>query len=605
MIHMTGPMKILMLEDNVTDAVIIQQVLKKEIPDCEFKMVNNKEGYGKELERFQPDVILSNHSIAGLKAGEALKMMQDLLLNIPFILVTDAVSDEYAASIIKSGADDYILKTRLSGLPAAIGAAVKQRKSNKEIIDYKYALDQSSIISITDQKGIIKYANENFCKISKYSAGELIGQDHRIINSGFHPKPYIKNLWTTIAKGNIWRGEFCNRAKDGSLYWVEATIVPFCNKRGKPYQYLAIRVDITQRKHMEQALQTARDRIFFHVENSPLAFIEWDNQIRPKTWSSRAQKIFGWTEQEALSDQLDWFSKVYEKDLPWVSKILQQLASGKLEKKQVQHRNYTKDNRVIWCDWFNSVVRDMDGNVITILSLVQDITDKKNAENEILEMNEQLRKLSKHLQHIREEERTHMAREIHDQLGQQLTVMKMDISWLNKKLESGESQVKDKIRDMKNVLDDTIKLVRKIAADLRPSLLDDMGLDAAIEWNLGEFEKRSGIKSAVKKTGKALPLPDDVKTGMFRIVQESLTNVARYSEAKNVTVSLQHKNKEIIMTIQDDGVGFDHKEIAAKKTFGLLGMKERTVMMGGQFEISSSPGNGTTVSLKIPLQILQ
>ncbi|MCF8448000.1 MAG: PAS domain S-box protein, partial [Bacteroidia bacterium] len=127
----------------------------------------------------------------------------------------------------------------------------------EKITDYKYALDESSIIAITDQKGIIKHVNENFCKISKYSIEELIGQDHRIINSAYHSKEFIKDLWTTIANGKVWKGELKNKAKDGTIYWVDTTIVPFLDAIGKPYQYVAIRYDITNRKKGEEELKTS------------------------------------------------------------------------------------------------------------------------------------------------------------------------------------------------------------------------------------------------------------------------------------------------------------------------------------------------------------
>lgn len=226
-----------------------------------------------------------------------------------------------------------------------------------------------------------------------------------------------------------------------------------------------------------------------------------------------------------------------------------------------------------------------------------------DADQEFPKTTAQLRELSDYLLNIRETERTNIAREIHDELGQQLTILKMDISWLHQKLQKYEDPVlTERSGETLKMLNETIKTVRRIATELRPSMLDDLGLVEALEWQSKEFEKRSGIKIVFKSSISHLPVANSIATSLFRIYQEALTNIARHSFAKNVYSRLQLNNDQVILSITDDGTGFDMKTLGVKKTLGLLGMKERTFMMGGRFEINSKPGEGTSIVVTIALQ---
>jgi PAS domain S-box-containing protein len=285
----------------------------------------------------------------------------------------------------------------LSQTTKSLEAEIAERKqteeqlkiSIKEIGDLKAALDEHAIVAITDPQGKITYVNDKFCSISKYSRQELLGQDHRMINSGWHSKEFIRDLWTTIARGKVWKGEIKNKAKDGTLYWVDTTIVPFLNEDGKPRQYVAIRADITERKQSEKAAL----RLAAIVESSDDAIIGKDLNSIITSWNEGAARIFGYSAGEMVGTSIMRLIPADRQDEE--THILSKIKRGE----NVEHFDtlrQTKDGRLINVSVTASPIKDTAGKVIGVSKLARDITERKLAQDALREREEQLLLYAEH-----------------------------------------------------------------------------------------------------------------------------------------------------------------------------------------------------------------
>ncbi|MBY0085287.1 EAL domain-containing protein [Brevibacillus sp. M2.1A] len=249
-----------------------------------------------------------------------------------------------------------------------------------ELADVKYALDQSTILAITDHKGIILRANEQFCRISKYERSELIGKDHRILNSGYHPKGFFKEMWSCIRSGQVWRGEIRNRAKDGSYYWVDTTIVPFKNQAGEIYQYLSIRSDITARKQMEDELKRSEEKYRIIAENTSdiISIINLDGEFLYLSPSHK--RVWEHTvPDEEIHNLFEW---IVEDDRDIFAYAIQHAFSTRKEY-MVECRINTQRNDVIWTESKINPIVDEEGNVTKLLLVTRDVTDRKQSEETI------------------------------------------------------------------------------------------------------------------------------------------------------------------------------------------------------------------------------
>jgi PAS domain S-box-containing protein len=231
--------------------------------------------------------------------------------------------------------------------------------------------------------------------------------------------------------------------------------------------------------------------------------------------------------------------------------------------------------------------------------IASDLSEMKRSEQALRASSEQFRNLAAHLLSIREEERTRISREVHDELGQSLTAVKMDLAWLAGRLPQRSGEMLRRIRATGQLADGIIQSIRRISTELRPAVLD-LGLAAAVEWQVQEFQARSGVQCKVRLLIREV-VTSSASTAMFRIFQETLTNVGRHAKATRVEVVLQKQQDRLVLLIHDNGRGFDQLDPSLSKSLGLLGMRERAAVLGGQVDISSAPGKGTTVAAWIPL----
>ncbi len=482
----------------------------------------------------------------------------------------------------------------------------------------KLAASEARFRSIIEQfpYPVINYQPDGTC-IAANEAWELMWQDKRENVKGYNirkdPQMISSGLSNYIEKA--FAGELSISepymydpaliGQKGRKRWIVMTLYPLKSPAGRLLEVVLILQDITESKKAQEILRTSEEKRRLIMNAALDAIIMIDTQGRITFWNPQAEKIFGWKENDIMGKRLsetiipDKYRERHENGL----KHYLQTGEGPVLNKLIEITSLNSDGKEFPIEL--SIIPVEQGDEKFFCAFIRDISGRKRAEEKLKQSHEELRQLTSHLQNIREEERTNIAREVHDELGQQITCIKMDVSWLLKRIKTEDAQEKEKIRAIPELLDHTSKTVRKIATELRPSILDDFGLIEALEWQSGEFEKRSGIKIKFHSEVRDVPIGQRIATSLFRIYQESLTNVARHANATEVLAKISLQDDELVLTISDNGKGFDVTSSGHKKTLGLLGMRERTVMIGGKYEIVSMPGKGTTITVMVPLNVTE
>ena len=397
--------------------------------------------------------------------------------------------------------------------------------------------------------------------------------------------------------------------------------------------------DVTVRIHAERTLRDSEERFRLLVEGvQEYAIFQLDPEGHVASWNAGAQRLKGYDPAEIIGKH---FSIFYPPEDLLRDKPRDVLARAVLHgQSEDEGWRVRKDGSRFWANVVVTALRDPKGNLLGFAKLTRDATEKRDkdealtkakellelrveqrtavltrlnqemrteiverqrAEEQLRQSRDQLRALAARLQSVREEERTYIAREIHDELGQACTAIKMDLALIGRKLTKRQIQLQAKVDSATQLVDSTILTLRRIASELRPRTLDDLGLPAALEAQAQEFESRTGIRCSVILPSEPLTLDTDRSTAIFRIFQESLTNVARHAHATRVEARLQLESDRVIFQVFDNGTGFDPEVAKQRKSLGLVGMQERALLLNGEFKTEGVSGFGTTMTLTIPL----
>jgi PAS domain S-box-containing protein len=392
---------------------------------------------------------------------------------------------------------------------------------------------------------------------------------------------------------------------DGEAFPMDATILR-TEVDGHKVDTVILR-DVTERVRFQEALRRYADI----VESSADAIISRLPDGTIVTWNAAAEKLFGYTREEALRGEI---RLLHSPATAAEERLLRQRA---LQGERIvnvetvrRHKNGTDLHVAITI----SVLRDARGAVAGSATIVRDVTERKRmetelhrllheqrqAQSELRESRDRLRELSSALQTIREEEKTRIARELHDELGQALTALKMDTSAISNELDLAQASLRKRTESMKQLIDTTVNAVRRISSDLRPVMLDNLGLVPTLDWLTKDFSRRTGIRVDLNIPDDNLGVGGDAATAIFRIVQEALTNVARHAGASDVAVEARHQDGTVVVRVRDNGKGMAQQDARKSRSFGLLGMRERAYVLGGELKVSHAPGGGTLIEALIP-----
>ena len=657
---MAASLKILILEDNQSDADLLHRELKRSGMNFISEIVQTREEFENALQNFSPDIILSDYSLPSFDADTAFHIKQIRSPHIPFIIVSGIIGEEKAVELIKNGVTDFTPKDKLFTLSQKIIRALKESEEWKEkiFIAEKLKMQMANLI-IANKELVLQneekekwaaeliLANKELKKAEEELAEKefFLKESQRAGNIGFYKINFVTGHWQSsetldsifgidknydrsiagwleivhpddrknmdeylrlevIGKRKSFNKEYrIVRNDDKQTKWVWGLGDLKFDDRGNIVEMIGTIQDITGQKEAEEKISESEDifrRLFNESADSTLLL----DDTGFTDCNQSAVSILGYSSRQAVLNKKPWdISPEKQPD----GRLSTEKAEAMIAKALQQGYNRF--------DWVHTKSDGTEFSVEVMLTPInlsgkqsfytiwRDISERKKAHQEILLMNEKLRNLSSHLQNIREEERNIIAREIHDELGQQLTLIKMNLYSLLKNNKNLNPEFYEKAAVITESINQTINTIRKIASELHPVILDKQGLTDALLWQSSEFTKRTEIPCVIAIEDKEMGTDIQTNTQVFRIYQEVLTNIIRHANASLVNTTIKTENRYLKLLITDNGNGFNLEKVSDTKSLGLMMMDERAISIGATLKIISEPGQGTSVMLSVPLKL--
>jgi PAS domain S-box-containing protein len=460
--------------------------------------------------------------------------------------------------------------------------------------------------------GVVDFLNQRWMDYTGLSLAEYVADPTGPIHPHDVPRA-LENWRARMASGEGYDDAMRLRRADGDYRWFLVRTAPLRDASGSVVKWYGVSIDIEDRKRAEEKLSESEMQLSEAQRLAHVGSWAWDLRSGAVTWSDELRRVFGLQQQDAPdgaaaaggSSQLDLMELVHPEDRDLAMRALDgAFTTG--EPYSIYYRVLRRDGAERIVHAIGSVVCDELGTPIKLFGATQDLTARKRAEAELKAQSEQLRALSTRLQAAKEEEATRIAREIHDELGGALTVLKWDLEGIDDRLAELAAApqvawVRQKLAAMTALTDTTVETVRRLAAELRPMALDELGLVAAIECQAQQFETRTGIAVRYQCPLEKVDLTSDQSIAVLRILQEAMTNVLRHAQATQVTITAKQEGGDFLLTIADDGRGITASEKSAAHSLGLLGMRERASLIGARIEVAGTAGRGTLVTLRVPI----